>query len=303
MTELGNRLKEARLAKGMSLDDLQTVTKIQKRYLVGIEEGNYSIMPGSFYVRAFIKQYAEAVNIEPEELFEQYKQEIPSTYNKEEIPEKLSRVQTRKDISGSSSKIFEILPKIIISLFIIGALVLIYYLLQQNAGDEAQDNPVDNNENEQVEYKESDNLADKEDEEETNETTDSETEQTTEEEEATEQEPELPAQQVNVVQSQGKETTFELKADQFVVKLVSTGETWVNMLNGKGYSFFQGMLVKDGQESEKVVDFSKETEAVLVIGNSTNTEIYINDVKLDYAVPPADQVRQDITIRFIPTNE
>ena len=68
LTELGNRLKEARLVKGLSLDDLQEITKIQKRYLIGIEEGNYSMMPGKFYVRAFIKQYAEAVGLEPEEI-------------------------------------------------------------------------------------------------------------------------------------------------------------------------------------------------------------------------------------------
>ena len=69
LTELGNRLKEARLSKGYSLDDLQEITKIQKRYLVGIEEGNYSIMPGSFYVRAFIKQYAEAVGLDSKVIF------------------------------------------------------------------------------------------------------------------------------------------------------------------------------------------------------------------------------------------
>ena len=43
MTELGTRLKEARLQKGYSLEDLQEITKIQKRYLVGIEEGNWGI--------------------------------------------------------------------------------------------------------------------------------------------------------------------------------------------------------------------------------------------------------------------
>ena len=79
LTEIGNRLREARIAKGLSLDDLQTITKIQKRYLLGIEEGNYSLMPGSFYVRAFIKQYAEAVGLEPEALFEEFKGEIPTT--------------------------------------------------------------------------------------------------------------------------------------------------------------------------------------------------------------------------------
>ena len=109
MTELGTILKEAREARGLSLDELQSITKIQKRYLLGIEEGNYSMMPGKFYVRAFIKQYAEAVGLEPDELFEQYKSEIPATYN-EELPEHLSRVQTRKGISPDTSKIFDILP-------------------------------------------------------------------------------------------------------------------------------------------------------------------------------------------------
>ena len=37
-------------------------------------------MPGKFYVRAFIKQYAEAVGLEPEDFFEEYKSEIPNIY-------------------------------------------------------------------------------------------------------------------------------------------------------------------------------------------------------------------------------
>ncbi len=64
MTGLGERLKEARTAKGYSLDDLQSITKIQKRYLSGIENEDYSMMPGAFYVRAFIKQYSEAVGLD-----------------------------------------------------------------------------------------------------------------------------------------------------------------------------------------------------------------------------------------------
>ncbi|EAF0272058.1 helix-turn-helix domain-containing protein, partial [Listeria monocytogenes] len=51
MTELGDKLKQARREKGLSLDDLQQITKIQKRYLVAIEEGNYAVMPGKFYAR------------------------------------------------------------------------------------------------------------------------------------------------------------------------------------------------------------------------------------------------------------
>src|SRR5690625_7041564 len=77
--EIGVRLKEAREAKNLSLESLQETTKIQKRYLVAIEQGDFHVLPGKFYARAFIKEYALAVGLNPDELLEEYKSEIPST--------------------------------------------------------------------------------------------------------------------------------------------------------------------------------------------------------------------------------
>lgn len=282
------------------MDDLQATTKIQKRYLQAIEEGNYSIIPGPFYVRAFIKQYAEAVHLDPDEIFEEYKSDIPSTHS-EDFPEKLSRVQTRKDVAPSNSKIFAILPRLLIGVFVIGAIALAYFLVLNFKDREAAEEPA-TKENEQIQYE--DNLTEKEAEEETKTEPTEDEKQTSaannvKEEESTDKEA-TPTQEVTVAESKGKETVYELKnAEKFEVKLVSTGETWVNMLNNKGESFWQGIL-KKGAEENKLIDYSKEQEAVLVIGNSTQTEIYVNDQKLEYATPPADQVRQDITIRYVP---
>lgn len=285
----------------MSLDDLQTATKIQKRYLVGIEEGNYSMMPGKFYVRAFIKQYAEAVGIDPEELFEQYKNDIPVTAASDDIPEKLSRVQTRKNISGSSSKFADLLPKILIGVFVVGVIALLYYfiVMANNGKDEGE--PADNGNTQGVEYGQSDDLAKEEPkEEEGKEEGDGAAE---EEEPAEEEKPEPPAQEVAVVESAGNDTVYEVKnADKFVLKVVSTGETWVSIKNGKGYSFFEGMLLKGSAESQ-TIDLSKESEAVLVVGNTSQTELYINDQKLEYAIPSSKSVKQDITIRYTKTTE
>lgn len=302
MSELGNRLKEGRLASGLSLDDLQVATKIQKRYLVGIEEGNFSMMPGPFYVRAFIKQYAEAVGLQPEELFEQYKSEIPSAIN-EDIPEKLSRVQSRKDLSSGGSKVFDILPKILIAVFIIGAAAVIYYFVAlKGDGSEGKDN-ADNNGNEQVRLEESEDFAKDPD---TNSDKGSaKVDEKTEEpqEEAAEEVPEVPKQEISVVESGGKNTVYELKnTDKFDLKVVSTGATWVNIKNGKGTSFFQGTLTKGDTESQ-TLDFSKESEATIVVGNSTQTEIYVNDEKIVFAIDPAKVVTQNITIRYVLSNE
>ncbi|MEH7122726.1 RodZ domain-containing protein [Bacillus sp. JJ1773] len=306
MSELGVRLKEARLAKGLSLDDLQVATKIQKRYLIGIEEGNYSMMPGQFYIRAFIKQYAEAVGLQPEELFEQYKSEIPSTIN-EDIPEKLSRVQSRKDITSGGSKVFDILPKILIAVFIIGAAAVVYYFVTQKGDGNEDKDLADNSGNEQVRLEESENFS-KDSNANSDANSDKESSKADEENEATEDEakeetPPAPKQELTVVETSGKNSIYELKnADKFELKVVSTGKTWVSVKNGKGTSFYQGTLTKGDTESQ-LLDFSKETEAALIIGNSLETEIYVNDEKITFAIDPAQVVTQNITIRYLTSNE
>ena len=301
MTELGNRLKEARLAKDMSLDDLQKVTKIQKRYLAGIEEGDYSMMPGKFYVRAFIKQYAEAVRIEPEEIFEQYKDDIPAQVN-DDIPEKLSRVQSRKDLSGRTSKVFDILPKVLIGVFIVGLIAVLYNFLGAKDQADNEEKPSDLTD-EQTVIEESENLAENKKDEPAGKKEESADKDAAEENDKDHEAEEKPKQEVAVVQSSGNGTVYELKnADKFELEVLSTGETWVNIKNGKGDSLFQGMLTADGTKSQKV-DFSKETEASIVVGNSTQTEIYVNGEKIEYKVPPSQSVKQDISIKYAPKTE
>ncbi|MEH7418598.1 RodZ domain-containing protein [Neobacillus drentensis] len=298
MTELGNQLKEARLAKNLSLDDLQTITKIQKRYLVGIEEGNYESMPGNFYVRAFIKQYAEALNLNPDEIFETYKNEIPASHNDE--LHHLSRVKTHKTISEGNSRIFDVLPKVLIGIFVIGVASVVYYFVANHAGDNNKETV--SNDREQVKIEKSSQLEKvkanevvKEDE-------------TKKEEEAaktkTETTPpaDTPKQELTAVQTQGNTTTYDLKnADKFVVKLVSKGQTWVSIKNGKQKTFFQGTLKKGGTESQ-TQDLSAENMAVIRVGNAADTDIYVNDQKLEYAIPATANV-QNIKIQYVLKNQ
>ncbi|MWC26499.1 helix-turn-helix domain-containing protein [Paenibacillus sp. MMS18-CY102] len=78
MSDLGDLLKKAREQRELSLDDLQEMTKIRKRYLEAIESGDYKVLPGSFYVRAFVKTYAEAVGLDADDVLRLYKHEMPA---------------------------------------------------------------------------------------------------------------------------------------------------------------------------------------------------------------------------------
>ncbi|GGG11818.1 RodZ domain-containing protein [Paenibacillus abyssi] len=85
MSELGELLKKARNERGLSLENIEEMTKIRKRYLEAIEEGDYKVLPGNFYVRAFVKNYAETVGLDAEEVLRLYNNEIPSVPNEAKL--------------------------------------------------------------------------------------------------------------------------------------------------------------------------------------------------------------------------
>lgn len=123
MSELGQLLKKTRMEKGISLDDLQEATKIQKRYLVAIEEGNYKILPGSFYVRAFIKSYAEEVGLDPSEVLRMYQNVIPSPHPDQTI----EPIRKKRASSRNTDAMNRWISSIVLWSFIILIAGIIYY--------------------------------------------------------------------------------------------------------------------------------------------------------------------------------
>ncbi len=77
MSDIGPILKKARLDKNLTLDDLQELTKIRKKYLEAIEDNNYRVLPGAFYIKAFIKSYADAVGLHPQEVINLHDKSTP----------------------------------------------------------------------------------------------------------------------------------------------------------------------------------------------------------------------------------
>ncbi len=84
-TTIGAKLRQARLDKNISLIELQQMTKIQKRYLEAIEAERFDQLPGTFYVRAFIRQYAAAVGEDGDKLVAVFdgKETLDAPYQKD----------------------------------------------------------------------------------------------------------------------------------------------------------------------------------------------------------------------------
>jgi cytoskeletal protein RodZ len=66
-------LKNAREAKGISLQEISATTLINPKFLEAIEEGNFTILPQT-YIRAFIREYAQVVGLNPQETLRKYEE-------------------------------------------------------------------------------------------------------------------------------------------------------------------------------------------------------------------------------------
>ena len=70
MAQFYKELKELRVSKEISLEDLQSKTKINIRYLEAIESGNFEVLPTP-YLRLFIRAYALEIGGDAERALEQ----------------------------------------------------------------------------------------------------------------------------------------------------------------------------------------------------------------------------------------
>jgi cytoskeletal protein RodZ len=78
MGQLGDTLKERRMALGISLEQAEEDTKIRARLLAALEDGEYSRLPNPGYVRGYVSSYARYLELDPVPLLAMHRAETGS---------------------------------------------------------------------------------------------------------------------------------------------------------------------------------------------------------------------------------
>ena len=131
METIGEKLQKARLERGLTIGDLQKITKIQRRYLEAIEDNDFDAMPSDYYKRTFIRQFAEAVGVNPRPLLQRLegKPEDDSDLSQTmalSIPVKGSRTKKYNQNNTKKSVIISYIPVallVLVVLAIVGTIV------------------------------------------------------------------------------------------------------------------------------------------------------------------------------------
>jgi cytoskeletal protein RodZ len=72
----GQRLRAAREEKGLSLEDVAAQTRIPRRHLESLENGDWERLPAPTYTTGFAKSYASVVGLDRTEIYEQLRGEM-----------------------------------------------------------------------------------------------------------------------------------------------------------------------------------------------------------------------------------
>lgn len=138
MFTLGQKLKDARIRKGYSITDISNKTKIQERYIEALENGKLDILPGHFYARTFIKQYADVVGFDSIQMVREFDELTVDLHS----PNHLSKGRfipksIKESKSGTWATIKESLPLIMLSSLML-AIVIVVYVAGRNLTREAE---------------------------------------------------------------------------------------------------------------------------------------------------------------------
>ncbi|MFC4404515.1 helix-turn-helix domain-containing protein [Gracilibacillus xinjiangensis] len=291
---IGERLKQEREAKNLTLNDIQKQTKIQTRYLNAIEEEKFEVMPGSFYVRAFIKEYATVLELDPEALMTEYESDLP--FDKEEKVV-LSRVNSSKKNKAVTKTpvVFSFLPSVIVVLLVIGIIVIVW-LFRQGAFDGNDPNTSDQLTEQTDESPGSevrmppDNGGD----EQTNDDPDG-----TSEDSDTQQETETETSiTLDSFADNDLNYTLETNEEQLTLVLETTGQNWIDLQNENGESFVYETLTANNSPIE--VDISDFKQVYVKFGEPLSVSFSVNGTPIELPAELSDStIPQEMWINIV----
>ncbi len=76
---IGAKLREARERKGLSAETVSRETMLTLRYVQALESDDYASLPGTAFVRGYVRRYAELVGLSADELIAAYDETLPSS--------------------------------------------------------------------------------------------------------------------------------------------------------------------------------------------------------------------------------
>lgn len=129
---LGEKLRQAREERGISISEVAEQTRISPLYLQSIENDDYKPLPGGIFNKGFVKSYAKFIGIDEQEALQDYGRLLSESDTRPADDLKVYRPEVLTDDRAGGSMIPTIIfAGIILALMTGGILFVVNYLQNQ----------------------------------------------------------------------------------------------------------------------------------------------------------------------------
>jgi cytoskeleton protein RodZ len=141
MPEIGATLREARMRQRIDISEVEVETKIRAKYLRALENEEWDLLPGTTYVKSFLRTYAEALGLDGRLLVEEYKlrHERLSDVELQPISPRSGTAGQRRRRRRSGSGV----PRGLLVAAVVGALLVALYFLGSGNDNPSPQTSVD----------------------------------------------------------------------------------------------------------------------------------------------------------------
>lgn len=115
MKTVGSIFKEARILKGLSLEQVEKATKIRTKFLESIEADDYTTLPSSAYAKGFVKNYSDFLDLESTRVLAFFRRQTKEPPRSTLLPKEEQEIE---------KTFFRLTPGRFLALFIFGLIVL-----------------------------------------------------------------------------------------------------------------------------------------------------------------------------------
>lgn len=99
--DIGYRLKRAREARGLTVDEVAERIRIDRVYLMAMEEGQFDALPSSFYARSYLRSYAHFLGLDASAILREFRER---TLEPEPLDDPVSRRWSQKSHRPSNQE-------------------------------------------------------------------------------------------------------------------------------------------------------------------------------------------------------
>src|SRR5258708_508503 len=91
MVRLGQRLKEERTLKNLTIDEVAKATKIRPQFISAMEQGNYKNLPSKAYAHGFVKNYISFLGLSMRDSLAMFRREFDEKEYVDVLPESFTK--------------------------------------------------------------------------------------------------------------------------------------------------------------------------------------------------------------------